>query len=148
MRIDADSCFVQPGDTKDFYDVYLPLIHNTFVYRTKDVGSGSMNSLKDLHDFAVWYMDREKLIPANQALRQYIEDSWKKRQTLPMLYTNFDVCRVSFFTNKKVSKWHQTLTEKKPFRVYICFFINIPFRQVHLMPLSRRDRSKETNCCA
>eukprot|EP00586_Coscinodiscus_wailesii_P019504 CAMPEP_0172504144 /NCGR_PEP_ID=MMETSP1066-20121228/175857_1 /TAXON_ID=671091 /ORGANISM="Coscinodiscus wailesii, Strain CCMP2513" /LENGTH=379 /DNA_ID=CAMNT_0013280173 /DNA_START=11 /DNA_END=1150 /DNA_ORIENTATION=+ len=115
MRIDTDSCFINGGDEED---LNLPGVMKRYVYRSKGPGTGINQWIDGLYDFAVEYMRREGITPANPELWKVIEDTWKENGVLRTVGTNFEVSRLSFFRRTDVAKWLDALTESPPYGVF------------------------------
>jgi len=116
MRIDTDSCFTDFSESLE--DMALPGLPSQYDYRAGGPGLGMNIWIKNLYDFTVTYMNMNNITPSNPKLWDFIESSWKKRKTLPVVQTNFEVGRRSFFQRKDVSHWHEAVTEKAPYGVF------------------------------
>eukprot|EP00586_Coscinodiscus_wailesii_P009120 CAMPEP_0172523466 /NCGR_PEP_ID=MMETSP1066-20121228/293677_1 /TAXON_ID=671091 /ORGANISM="Coscinodiscus wailesii, Strain CCMP2513" /LENGTH=146 /DNA_ID=CAMNT_0013306541 /DNA_START=719 /DNA_END=1155 /DNA_ORIENTATION=- len=120
MRIDTDSCFTSGGKA---LDDWLPSVPDGLDYRANHIGLGSNEWVRGLYDFAVEYMKKNRIVPANMKLWEHVESAWRgelgdRTKTLPVFQTNFEVDRVAFFKRYDVMKWHAALTEKEPFGVF------------------------------
>uniref|UniRef100_A0A7S4TAW9 Uncharacterized protein n=1 Tax=Ditylum brightwellii TaxID=49249 RepID=A0A7S4TAW9_9STRA len=110
MRIDTDSCFLEPNE-------YLPhFMHDHLNYHSQYVGvepEEGREYLIGLYDFAVEYMSRVKKTPGNVMLWHFIDTTWKAQKTLPLFRTNFEISRKSYMLRDDVVKWHAALTEEE-----------------------------------
>lgn len=121
MRIDTDSCFLDPALEQHANPSLAPLpaLRDQFVYQSINPPHGKSTYVQGLYDFAKEYMAAEGLEPSHPALWATVEEAWNgPRRTLPVFKTNFENARRAFFQSPKVLRWHEALTEREPFGVW------------------------------
>jgi len=116
MRIDTDSCFVEPGF--DVEDLQLPAIRGRYVYRSSGPSTGVNVWIDGLFEFAENYMEQNNITPKHPELWERTKNMWYDEGTLPVFSSNFEVNRVSFFLRHDVMMWHHDLTDSEPFGVF------------------------------
>ena len=113
MRMDSDSCF------KGVNEVLPGFLNDDIVYHSQFVGleSGS-GFLTDLMDHSERFLKRYNKMAGNPMLYRYAKLTWESKKTLPLFMTNFEVSRKSFMLKNIVMRWHESLTEEKPYGVF------------------------------
>lgn len=113
MRMDSDSCFKTPNQ-------FLPWLKNDdIVYHSQFVGvEGNANFTKGLIEHAETFLKRYNKSAGNPMLWRYAKLTWEGKKTLPLLMTNFEVSRKSWMQKNIVKRWHESLTEEKPYGIF------------------------------
>lgn len=113
MRMDSDSCFKQHND-------FLPGTRNEdIVYHSQFVGVENRKEFTSgLIEHSEKFLERYDKSAGNPMMWRYVQSIWKNEGTLPLLNTNFEVSRKSFMQKNIVKRWHESLTEEKPFGVF------------------------------
>ena len=130
MRMDTDSCFKKRVDNlkKDQIPAHLvdmsqhvnqlPGMEPSFVYQSLESPPSYNTFVEGLFEFAMEYIKKENITPSNPKLWKQASDLWEKEKNVPLLKTNFEVSRVSFFQRPDVMKWHEALSEFEPFGIW------------------------------
>ena len=113
MRMDSDSCFKSPNE-------FLPGFRNEdVIYHSQFVGMESgANYMDGLIDHAEKFLVKYHQGPGNEMLWRYAKAVWESKQTLPLFMTNFEVTRKSWMQRNIIMRWHESLTEEKPYGVF------------------------------
>lgn len=113
MRMDSDSCF------KGVNEVLPGFLNDDIVYHSQFVGveSGS-GFMEGLMDHSERFLKRYNKMAGNPMLYRYAKLTWETKKTLPLFMTNFEVSRKSWMLKNIVMRWHESLTEEKPYGVF------------------------------
>lgn len=113
MRMDTDSCF------KDVNEILPGFKNDDIVYHSQFVGVESRSDMTtDLIDHAEKFLDRYNKSPGNPMLWRYAKMTWETSKTIPLFMTNLEVSRKSWMQKNIVKRWHEALTEEKPYGVF------------------------------
>jgi len=119
MRIDTDSCFLDPAEYENASLSSLPNLPKQYVYQSINPPHGKSTYVQGLFDFAVDYMAKHDIKPSHPELWETVETAWNgPGHTLPVFKTNFENNRREFFQSEPVMRWHEALTEQEPFGVW------------------------------
>jgi len=141
MRIDSDSCFMEPSPT-------LPNFPSTqAVYHSQYVGLAPKKEfVKGLWDWnTAWMKKNQNKMSGNPMFWSYVKNTHELEQTLPLYRTNFELARKSFMQKRDVFKWNEAITEEEPFGIYrhrwgdapIRFLMTAIFPQSEMVIMSR-----------
>jgi len=113
MRMDSDSCF------KDVNEILPGFKNDDIVYHSQFVGVESRKDMTtDLIDHAEKFLERYHKSPGNPMLWRYAKKTWETDKTIPLLMTNLEISRKSWMQKNIVKRWHEALTEEKPYGVF------------------------------
>jgi len=141
MRIDTDSCFMEPNPT-------LPNFASTqAVYHSQYVGlEPEKDFVKGLWDWNIqWMKQNQNKMSGNPMFWAFVKNTHELEQTLPLFRTNFELARKAFMQKRDVFKWNEAITEEQPFGIFrhrwgdavIRFLMTAIFPQSEMVVMSR-----------
>lgn len=115
MRMDADSCFWEDMDVSDA----LPRLNSEEeVYRANVIRNEKGVYIEGLWDLTQQYVKDNNLVPRNTELWSRANETFQQTGSLPYVYNNFEIAKVSFFLREDVMDYQKRVAEEEPFGVF------------------------------
>ena len=141
MRIDTDSCFMEPNPTLPNFATSQAVYHSQYVGLEP-----KKEYVQGLWDWNTqWMKSEDNKMSGNPMFWAYVKNTHELEGTLPLFRTNFELARKSFMQKRDVFKWNEAITEQEPFGIYrhrwgdavVRFLMAAIFPQSEMVVMSR-----------
>lgn len=141
MRIDTDSCFMEPNPTLPNFATPQAVYHSQYVGLEP-----KKEYVKGLWEWnEKWMKSNDNKMSGNPMFWAYVKNTHELEETLPLFRTNFELARKSFMQKRDVFKWNEAITEQEPFGIYrhrwgdavVRFLMTAIFPQSEMVVMSR-----------